>query len=223
MITVVGGIKGGGGKTTLATNLCVMRTADGKKVLLVDADEQKTASDWATQREALGIETKWVTIQLAGKAIHTELKKMINDYDDVIIDVGGRDTTSQRSALTIAHVCLIPFKPKSFDMWTLGKVRTMINEVRAVNPDLKVYTVINQADPRGTDNDDAVDMIKEVEDFICLDCSLGNRKAYANAAAEGMGIIELKKNDPKAIEEVKALYFSVYHTDNARILQVKDK
>lgn len=212
MITVVGGIKGGSGKTTLATNLCVIRSEQSKKILLVDADEQKSASDWASQRHALGIETNWVTIQLAGKAIHTELRKMIGDYDDVIIDVGGRDTTSQRSALAIADICILPFKPKSFDMWTLGKVKTMITEIKAVNPDLKVYAVINQADSRGSDNKDSLDMIKEIEDFICLSCCLGNRKSFANAAAEGLGVVELKKSDPKAIEEMRTLYSQIYHT-----------
>jgi anion-transporting ArsA/GET3 family ATPase len=35
MIIVVAGIKGGSGKTTLATNLTVMRSLSGKDVLLV--------------------------------------------------------------------------------------------------------------------------------------------------------------------------------------------
>ena len=211
MITVVGGIKGGGGKTTLATNLCVMRTQAGKRVLLVDADEQHTASDWASQREALGIETKWVTIKLAGKAINSDIKKIRAHYDDVIIDVGGRDTTSQRSALAIANVCVIPFKPKSFDMWTLGAVKSLICEMTAVNHGLKAFTVINQADPRGSDNDDALEMINEVEDLISLPVSIGYRKAFANAAADGLGVTELKKADPKAIEEIKRLYFYVFN------------
>lgn len=212
MITVVGGIKGGGGKTTIATNLCVMRSEEGKRVLLVDADEQRTASDWASQRTALGIETKWVTIQLSGKAIHSELRKMLENYDDVIIDVGGRDTSSQRAAFSVAHKCLIPFKPKSFDMWTLGGVKTLISEAKGFNPDLKAYAVINQADSRGSDNDDAFDMIKEASEFFCLPTPIGHRKAFANAAAEGLAVVELKKVDPKAIEEIKDLYFHVYHT-----------
>jgi hypothetical protein len=29
---------------------------------------------------------------------------MAKDYDDILIDTGGRDTTSQRSALTIADI-----------------------------------------------------------------------------------------------------------------------
>lgn len=212
MITVVGGIKGGGGKTTIATNLCVMRSAKDKKVLLVDADEQRTASDWASQREALGLSTPWVTIQLSGKAIHSELKKMMNDYDDVIIDVGGRDTTSQRSALVIANCCIIPFKPKSFDMWTLGGVKTMISEIRTINPNLQTFAVINQADARGTDNIDALEMLKEVEEFVCLPVAIGHRKAFANAASEGLAVVELKKTDPKALEEIKDLYLHIYNT-----------
>lgn len=35
-------------------------------------------------------------------------------YEDVIIDAGGRDTTSQRAALIISDVALIPFNPRSF-------------------------------------------------------------------------------------------------------------
>ena len=65
MILVVGGIKGGSGKTTLATNLAVLRSLYGYKVLLVDADEQKSVSDWMEQRESAKIETKWTSIQLS--------------------------------------------------------------------------------------------------------------------------------------------------------------
>lgn len=210
MIVVVGGIKGGCGKTTIATNLCVMRAQEGKKVLLVDADDQKTASDWASHRHALGIETKWTTIKLSGKSIHSELKKMSENYDDIIIDVGGRDTTSQRAAFSVAHKCLIPFKPKSFDMWTLEGVKTLINETKGFNPGLKAYALINQADSRGSDNNDAFEMIKEADDFVCIPTSIGYRKAFANAAAEGLAVVELKKVDHKSLEEINNLYFYVY-------------
>ncbi len=213
MIIVIGGIKGGGGKTTLATNLCVMRSATGNKVLLVDADEQKTASDWASQREALGIPTAWTTVQLAGKSIHSEIKKLSSNYHDIIIDVGGRDTTSQRSALAIANICVIPFKPKSFDMWTLGAVKAMINEISAINDGLKIYAVVNQADSRGSDNDDSYEMINEMSGFLTIPTPIGNRKSFANAASEGQGVVELRKKDMKAIDEIKVLYRYVFGMD----------
>jgi MinD superfamily P-loop ATPase len=46
MILVAGGTKGGSGKTTIATTVAIMRAAEGRDVLLIDADDQETASDF---------------------------------------------------------------------------------------------------------------------------------------------------------------------------------
>lgn len=210
MIVVVGGIKGGSGKTTIATNLTVLRANDGKKVLLVDADEQHSASDWSDQRLGTGQETNFVTITLAGKNLYTHLQKMKEDYDDIIVDVGGRDTTSQRSALSIADVFLIPFKPRSLDIWTISGVKKMINEIKAANPILNCIAVINQADSKGSDNNEAKEVISACEDLKCLGISIGQRKAFSNAAADGLGVSELKIQDKKAYQEIKELYAHIY-------------
>ena len=50
MIVTAGGIKGGSGKTTVATNLAVRRAAAGSDVLLVDADDHETATDFTNLR-----------------------------------------------------------------------------------------------------------------------------------------------------------------------------
>ena len=124
MITVFGGIKGGSGKTTLSTNICVLQSLSGKRVLLVDADEQKSASDWAEHRESLEIDTSWTTISLFGSAVRSQILKMKDQYEEIIIDVGGRDTTSQRAALTVADNLIAPFQPRSLDRTTGGDSRT---------------------------------------------------------------------------------------------------
>uniref|UniRef100_UPI000AAF08BD ParA family protein n=1 Tax=Phormidesmis priestleyi TaxID=268141 RepID=UPI000AAF08BD len=56
MILVCGGIKGGVGKSTVATNMTVMRANQGMDVLLVDADDQGTASDFTAVRNETLIE-----------------------------------------------------------------------------------------------------------------------------------------------------------------------
>lgn len=211
MIVVIGGIKGGSGKTTLASNLTVMRALFGKKVLLVDADEQRSASDWAEHRESLGITTPWTTIQLAGPSVRTEIIKMRDHYDEIIVDTGGRDTTSQRAALTIADILIAPFQPRSLDVWTIGKLSTLLEEVRIVNPKLKGIAVINRADPQGSDNHDAMEIIKESDHVQCLPNTIGQRKAFANAAAEGLGVVELKLHDKKALYEINQLCDSIFN------------
>jgi chromosome partitioning protein len=210
MIIVVGGIKGGSGKSTLATNLTVIRALEGKRVLLVDADEQRSSSDWAEHRESLGFTTPWTTIQLVGAGVRAQVLKMVNDYDDIIIDTGGRDTTSQRSALTIADVFLAPFQPRSLDVWTAGKVVSLVAEIKSVNPKLQAYAIINRADPQGVDNQDAADILRESEGITYLPTPIGQRKAFANAAAEGLGIIELKTQDKKAVTEIKQLCAAIF-------------
>jgi chromosome partitioning protein len=47
MLVLIGGEKGGVGKTTLTLNLATMRARAGKDVLLVDADKQASANLWA--------------------------------------------------------------------------------------------------------------------------------------------------------------------------------
>jgi len=206
MIVALGGIKGGCGKTTIATNLTVIRSImDGNRVLLVDADEQHSTSEWAEHRESLGIDTPWTTIKLSGHSVRTQVFKMGHDYDDVIIDTGGRDTTSQRAAMSIADVFITPFQPRSLDVWTIGKVIDLINEMRAANPGLISYAVINRADSQGKDNEDAAEIIKESFGNGWIPITIGQRKAFSNAASEGLGVIELKVADKKAMTEIKQL------------------
>jgi chromosome partitioning protein len=222
MIVVIGGIKGGTGKTTLATNLAVIGSKLGKKVMLVDADEQGSTMDWAEQRDSMwhkdGIDPathptiNFPTIALSGKFLHEQLKRFQNDFDDIYIDTGGRDTTSQRSALVIANCFLVPFKPRSFDVWTVGKVKDMIREVKILNSSLLVCVCINQGDSKGIDNEDAFKILSEVPEFKCLTTFMGHRKAFSNAAAQGLGVAELQKFDNKAYDEVYSVYDAI-HTE----------
>src|SRR4051812_34552240 len=109
MIIAIGGIKGGSGKTTVATNLTVIRSLEGKDVLLIDADDQETSTDFTTLRnDVLENGAGFTTIKLTGAAVRTETLRLKDKYDDIFIDTGGRDTTSQRAALAIADILLVP-------------------------------------------------------------------------------------------------------------------
>jgi len=212
MIVTIGGIKGGSGKTTVATNLAVMRSKV-KDLLLIDADDQETASDFTILRNSEQESgAGYTSIRLSGSAVRTETKRLKDKYEDILIDTGGRDTASQRAALSVADVLLVPFVPRSFDVWTLEKVSELVGEMRTANPQLKAYAFINRADPAGRDNDEAASIIQDTAELEFIDCPLGSRKAFSNAAALGLGVVESKPIDPKAVGEIETLYKYLFDT-----------
>ena len=211
MIITVGGIKGGSGKTTVATNLAVIRGQQGFDVLLIDADDQETASDFTILRnERKPAGAGYTSIKLTGPAVRTETLRLREKYDDIIVDAGGRDTTSQRAALSVSDFLLVPFVPRSFDVWTLEKVDALVSEMQTANTGLRAYTFLNRADSRGQDNEDAAEALKNTEALTFIDTPLGTRKAFSNAAAEGMAVTELRPQDAKAKQEIMVLYWYLF-------------
>ena len=212
MIVVVGGIKGGSGKSTISTNLCVICSSEGHKVLLVDADPQKSSSMFSSQRESLGINTKWTTVQLSGINVHKELFKLKPNFDYIIVDTGGRDTGAQRSALVAADVFLSPFNPSSYDIWTAPSLKNMLNEMKLANPKMRCLVFINKADPIGTYNEDSQKILEKYEEFECLKFVVGNRKTFKKSSDDGLGVTEVPNPDKKAVQEMRSLYEYIFNT-----------
>jgi chromosome partitioning protein len=207
MIITVGGTKGGGGKTTIATNFAVMRAREKREVLLVDADPQGTASTFTVLRNSNSPRLpKYTCVRLLGEEILNAHENLKAKYQDIIVDAGGRETDSHRAALGIADVAIIPFQPSSFDIWELAKASKVVKEMRVMNPRLKAFTMINLADPRGLDNDDAAEYATNVQSLLFLPHPIVNRKAFKRAAASGLSVVELKPVDLKAVEEIQAVY-----------------
>jgi len=216
MILICGGIKGGGGKTTTAINLAIMRGLSGSEVLLVDADsvDNGNASDFSSIRDEVKEHKNYTAIQLNGKAIAKELPTLSTKFDDIIIDVGGHDSISQRASLTVADLLLLPVFPSSFDTWVIESVNTLVEEVSTINPKLKAYCFLSRADVVGSQNNDTSEILNEdYPEITFIDCPIKNRKVFRNATTQGLGVVEVKPKDKKAIDELKKLYKTVFNED----------
>lgn len=210
MVLVTGGIKGGTGKTTLAVNLTILRSHSDRDVLLVDADDQRNAADFTKLRAQEMGDTGYTCVCLDGKAVRNQVQNLKDKYDDIIIDSGGRDTTSQRAALTIADILIAPFGPRSLDLWTLERVEELVEDARAINPDLEAYSFINRADHQGSQNEETREVLSDSENIDLIDASLGDRKAFGVAFDYGRSIVEHKPRNNKAIREMHNLRDAIF-------------
>lgn len=211
MVFTVGGIKGGTGKSTIATNLTICLLQQGKKVLLVDADDQRSAAIFTEWRDHnLNGKLGYTFSQLKGKGIYTQILNFKKDYPFIVIDAGGRDTESQRAAMIASDALLLPFQPRGLDCWTIDPVLKLLQIVRELRPEpLPALAFINRADIRSEDNREVVARLQGIEAFTFLDSPITNRKAFSNAVSRGLGVIELLPQDKKATREINNLVIEI--------------
>jgi chromosome partitioning protein len=214
MILAVGNAKGGVGTTTIAVNLAVARALAGRDVWLVDGDA------WGTAQIAVCVRLKanrkpglTCSGYPDGSILRAQVDQQKSKYDDVIIDIGARDSATLRAALMLADVLLVPFQPSSFDVWALSDIVSMINEVNGMRDGLRSLAMLNMADPTNTsDNAEAAETVQDFPQLEYMPNSLRRRKAFANAAAAGLCVYELasREKDAKACDELAALYGAIY-------------
>ena len=216
-VTLIGGTKGGTGKSTITSNLAVMLAAQGKDVLVVDADDQNSLSDFTELRKLTFPEgPQFTCIPLLGAAVRTEVQRLAPKFDHVLIDAGGSDSNSQRAALTVCDTYLIPVPPATFEVWKIGRISALVEEARATGNEFRALGFVNRGELEGTENAEAADLelLPEV---------VYGRKAYKHATSAGRAVFELKRdhrnpeakaNDPKATREMEILFSYVFNMEN---------
>ena len=194
-IICVANRKGGVGKTTLATNLAVALNTKGKSIL-IDADEQQSAFKWTNQRD--DIECITVHSDLLEK-----LEQLDKEYEYILIDVAGRDSTIFREALLVSDTLIVPTQPSLLDLEVLDYMQEKITTAKKTNENLKAYVLINRAAVRTTELKDAIEFIAEFDQFKLLKTVLFERKQFRDAIVESKSVTEM--NASKAKDELNQL------------------
>ena len=206
-VFTIGSVKGGVGKTTIATNLACWLSGKGAETLLIDADEQGSAGDFTAYREITKGETNYTLVQLTGANVRKQVEGLKTKYDHIVVDTGGRDTTSQRAAMFACDVFLAPFNPRSYDLWTVTKLCEIVEEIQATrNSPMEAFSFINRADTRSQDNRQVSEALQTYEALQFIPWLITNRKAFANSAGIGLAVFEMESPDIKAVNEIDNLF-----------------
>lgn len=212
MILLLGGEKGGTGKTTLAVNLAVILARTGKDVLLIDTDKQGSTNFWSSIRDESGALPRIPCVQKFGKGLAKDVIDLSGRYEELIIDAGGRDSMELRYSLGVADKVIIPCQPTQFDLVTLNQMDTLVEQAQTLNPNLIAAVVINRAstNPSVSDAEEARELILEFNHLNLIKSILRERVSFQRSVREGLSVIEVPQPDRKAVTEINCLFKEVY-------------
>jgi chromosome partitioning protein len=207
MIILIGGEKGGTGKTTTAINQVVVRARQGREVALVNCDKQESAAQWAAIRAKERFTPAIPCFSIYGDTVHENIRSLATKYEDIVIDAGGQDSAELRSAMLVADVIITPAKPSQFDVFTLSKMDKLVSLARSFNTTLKaaILTSIAPTHPGMTDVAEMAEFVESLPNYHLLKTVVRDRKAYRNCARDGKGAVEYDRGDEKAAAEMAAL------------------
>ena len=186
-------LKGGCGRSTIATNLAV-----GLDACLVDADPpQYSAAAWGAVRG----------VNVLAVRNHRELVDRVPLLGWVVVDCPPRAAEMTRAALALADIALIPVTPGVGDLWAVQDLLPIIEEAQEINPELQVRLVWNRF--RGFVGAEVELQEQAARDIPIepLQASLGYRAAYPQAFIEGKSVLE--GSNAKARDEMAALVAEV--------------
>ena len=203
--------KGGVGKTTLAVNLAHAFVRDGRQVILVDADPQGSALDWAAARQQ---DPLFPVVGLPKPSIHKELPAVSKSYDMTIIDGPPRVYDVARSAIMASDLILIPVQPSPYDVWAAKDIVDLLHDAEAFKPDLKAAFVVNRKIVNTALGRDVVEALAAYK-LPILKTAICQRIVWAESAAQGMSVFEAAP-DSQAAEELLELLKDIKEAMNEK-------
>jgi chromosome partitioning protein len=211
MLTVIGNLKGGTGKSTVAFNLAVWLAHDKHGVRVFDLDPQATLVDTTEIREEDGYEPLFEVsndIDELEMLVNSKLKKK---SPQLLADVSATNMPHLEKAISMAKRIIIPVQPSQADIWSTQRFLKIVLSSIDKKKKPEIMGFINRADTHigVRETGEAEEALRLLPNIEALDTRLYQRTAYRRSFSEGLAVFE---QDPmgKAAREMKKLAKLIY-------------
>jgi len=200
-------VKGGCGRSTIATNLAAILAAD-KPTLLIDCDlPQGTSSSWHAARIAEGLSGKLSIVKAHNHLELVNLVQAADGHEYVIIDAPPRIAEITKAILILSNLNLVPLAPSVAEIWATTDLLETIKAARHHKPDLDVRVIWNRFRAQTRSAKSLSEAVKEQLGISELKTRLGYRVSYADCLGLGLSVQEW--TDKTARDEMAALVTEV--------------
>jgi len=205
MITIIGSLKGGSGKSTVTFNLAVWLAMAEVGVQLIDADPQATLVDVVDVRKEEGFEPPLRVEDKSGLE-----PERLGVADETLIDVGAADMDSMRRALTLCDRLVVPVPPSQADIWSTQRYIRLVQSLEREKPP-QILGFLNRADTHHAvrETDEAAAALVSLPGIRFIKPRLGQRTVFRRSFSEGLAVFELEPRG-KAAREFFALAAALY-------------
>lgn len=195
-VYVVANLKGGVGKSSVAAHLACL-LAEQFEVAVVDLDPgQGDLNRFAKLR---GIESHMIH---ESDVLFDRVEFLTASGKSVVIDCPPGESPSTRVACYLADAVVMPVRPGANDAAAIGRLLSMVGEIRRERADLQVFTLCNFF----KNSNEAKMMVSLLQQMGVATYvgKLWDRKDYSFAIGSGKPVWETAEGKPAA-EEMRSL------------------
>jgi len=193
VITVTGN-KGGGGKSTIATQLAAGTAMRALSTVLIDVDPQGSAAEWGSGFEDDDLIVQPADAPTAARVIETA---RTGGADIVVVDTGAKSDAVVQTSLEASTLNLIVARPSRFDIKGIAASVEIARKAGVID---RTWVLLNACPHYGQRPAEAEAAVQELYGLPCCPVRVDRSEDFEHAANNSVHVSRVNRKGQAAAD-----------------------